>query len=217
MKIKSTLSLAALGLAAGFVMLSVVPAGAADISTPDAFSPWMVRLRGIYVAPHESARLSVVGGDVNVDDAVVPELDISYFFTENLAAELILGTTNHDVSGAGALAGANLGDVWLLPPTLTAQYHFNLTDSIKPYVGAGVNYTIFYGENPGQFTDIHYKDSFGWALQAGVDVAVADNWGLNLDVKKLFLDTKVSVNNGAVTGKVNLDPWIFGAGVYYRF
>ena len=217
MKTKATTSLMALGLAAGFALLAGA-ASAADVATADGLSPWMFRLRSIYVMPDEQAHLTVPG-NVDIGDAVVPELDISYFFTENIAAELILGTTNHDVDGhSGGLTGLNLGDVWLLPPTLTAQYHFNLTDSIKPYVGAGVNYTIFYGEDAGQFADIHYKNSFGWALQAGVDIATGDNWGINLDVKKLFLDTKVKVNNGAVTsGKVEIDPWIFGAGVYYRY
>jgi outer membrane protein len=217
MKKKATTSLMALGLAAGFALLAG-SAAAADVAATDGLSPWMFRLRGIYVMPDEKAHLTV-SGNVDIGDAIVPELDISYFFTENLAAELILGTTNHEVDGqSGGLAGLNLGDVWLLPPTLTAQYHFNLTDTIKPYVGAGVNYTIFYGEDAGQFADIDYKNSFGWALQAGVDIATGDNWGINLDVKKLFLDTKVRVNNGVVTsGKVEIDPWIFGAGVYYRY
>lgn len=214
---KKTLSLVALGLAAGFAAFAGT-ASAADVMADSGLSPWMFRLRGIYVMPDEKAHLTVPG-NVDVGDAIVPELDISYFFTENLAAELILGTTKHDVDGAtGGLAGLNLGNVMLLPPTLTAQYHFNVTDAIKPYIGAGVNYTIFYNENDGQFASVDYKNAFGWALQAGVDIAAGDNWGVNLDVKKLFLDTKVSVNNGAVTsGKVELDPWIFGAGFYYRY
>lgn len=214
---KTTVGLAtALGLAAGMVALSA-PAFSADATLLPANSPWMVRLRGLVVMPDEKAHLSVVGGGVNVSNSVIPELDISYFFNENIAAELILGTSKHNVHGKGALAGADLGSVWLLPPTLTLQYHFNATDTIKPYIGAGVNYTVFYGVNSGGFASVKYKDSFGWALQAGVDMAIDDHWGLNLDVKKLFLDTKVNVNFGAVTGKVDLNPWIFGAGVSYRF
>ncbi|MBL8791614.1 MAG: OmpW family protein [Rhizobiales bacterium] len=217
---KATLSLLALGLAAGMTALSV-SATAADVSVSqgDAYGPWMFRLRGIYVMPHESTDLNAAGADASISDAVVPELDISYFLTKNIAAELILATTNHDVHGEGTISTADLGDVWLLPPTLTAQYHFNLTDSIKPYVGAGINYTLFYGESDGGMVDVDYKNSFGWALQAGVDIAAGDNWGVNLDVKKLFLDTKVRVDTGAgiVKGDVNIDPWIFGAGLYYRY
>ncbi len=190
---------------------------------------WLVRLRGIAVAPDESLTLDqVAGADADVDTAYVPELDISYFFTPNLALELILATTPHDVAGRGAIDGADLGDVWLLPPTLTAQYHVTqLGDwtgnpglgKIKPYFGAGINYTIFYNTGSGQFDSIDYDDSFGWALQAGVDIELQEGLYLNFDVKKLWLSTDVTVTSGAtrLTGEVDLDPWIFGVGLGYRF
>lgn len=190
---------------------------------------WLVRLRGIAVAPDESLTLDqVAGADAKVDTAFMPELDISYFFTPNLALELILATTQHDVAGRGAIDGADLGDVWLLPPTLTAQYHVTqLGDwtgaaslsKVKPYFGAGINYTIFYGVDDGQFDKIDYDDSFGWALQAGVDIELQEGLYLNFDVKKLWLSTDVTVTSGAtrLTGEVDLDPWIFGVGIGYRF
>ena len=113
---------------------------------------WMVRGRVIAVLPDEGASLSVGGtgipGDVDIGDQYVPELDITYFFNDNLAVELILGVTPHDVKATGVTVGpltdatVDLGDVWLLPPTLTAQYHFNTDGRVKPYVGAGVNADI---------------------------------------------------------------------------
>ncbi|PIP97971.1 MAG: hypothetical protein COW75_02730 [Rhodobacterales bacterium CG18_big_fil_WC_8_21_14_2_50_71_9] len=190
---------------------------------------WLVRLRGIAVVPDESLTLDqIAGADADVDTAYMPELDISYFFTPNLALELILATTPHDVAGRGSLNGANLGDVWLLPPTLTAQYHVTQLGAwtgnpalgkIKPYFGAGINYTIFYNTDSGQFDKIDYDDTFGWALQAGVDIALQEGLYLNFDVKKLWLETDVTVTSGAtrLTGEVTLDPWIFGVGVGYRF
>ena len=115
---------------------------AQDESSSD--SPWQFRLRGIYVSPNESAEIEAIGGDVDISTALVPELDISYFFNENWSAELILGTTKHDVSAVATAAGdIELGDIMLLPPTLTAQYHFTGSDFV-PYVGAGLNLTLFY-------------------------------------------------------------------------
>ena len=86
------------------------------------------------------------GLNATVDNAYVPEIDISYFVTPNIALELIAATTKHDV---GASDGTDLGSVWLLPPTLTLQYHFAPTSRFSPYIGAGLNYTIFYNEKNG--------------------------------------------------------------------
>lgn len=190
----------------------------------DTWSPWMVRGRALVVMPQESAKLDIggvpiLGGDVSISTSIVPELDISYFFTPNFAVELVLGVTPHKVKGAGALAGAGpIGDAWLLPPTLMLQYHFTGMGAFKPYIGAGVNYTIFFNEKQkGGFTGFDLKNTAGVALQAGVDIMLDRNWGINFDVKKLWLEPKVSVNNGLITGKVKIDPWLIGAGVTYRF
>lgn len=183
----------------------------------------MIRGRALVVLPDEGARLRaggvrLEGAGVDISTSVVPELDISYFFTPNVAAELILGVTPHKVKGAGTLAGTPIGDAWLLPPTLTLQYHFTGLGAFKPYVGAGVNYTFFFDEKPrGPFTSFDLRNEFGLALQAGVDVMLDQHWGINLDVKKIFLEPKVSLNNGAVVGKVRIDPWLIGGGVTYRF
>ena len=188
-----------------------------------AWSPWMIRGRALFVMPQEDASLRlggapVLGGKVDISNSVVPELDITYFFTKNIAAELILGVTPHNVKGAGSLAGARIGSAWLLPPTLMLQYHFTDLGAFKPYLGVGVNYTVFFNEKAkGGFTDFDLKDSFGFALQAGFDYMIDEHWGFNFDVKKIFLEPKVKVNNGLVAGKVKIDPWLIGAGVTYRF
>jgi len=187
------------------------------------WSPWMIRGRALVVMPQESAKLDiggvrVPGADVSISTSVVPELDISYFFTKNIAVELVLGVTPHNVKGAGALAGARIGSAWLLPPTLMLQYHFTELGAFKPYVGVGVNYTVFFNEKAkGGFTSFDLKDTFGFALQAGFDYMIDQHWGINFDVKKIFLEPKVKVNAGLVTGKVKIDPWLFGAGVTYKF
>lgn len=187
------------------------------------WSPWMIRGRALVVMPQPDASLRVggvpvPGADVDISTSVVPELDISYFFTKNIAVELILGVTPHRVKGSGVLAGTRIGSAWLLPPTLMLQYHFTDFGKLKPYVGVGVNYTVFFNEKArGGFTNFDLKDTFGLALQVGTDYMIDDHWGINFDVKKIFLEPKVKVNNGLVSGKVKIDPWLFGAGITYKF
>lgn len=218
--------------AAGLIALAA-PVQAADLSAgtpvykaPAAApvaekSPWQIRLRLLGVVPEDGGSVNgVPGSDLDYTSSVVPELDISYYFTDNWAAELILGTAKSSVNGAGSLSAlGNIGSTWMLPPTLTLQYHFTNFGAFKPYVGAGVNYTIFYDQsaNAAQSLDVH--DTWGWALQAGFDYMIDQHWGLNVDVKKLFLqpDFDVNVGGAALTGTADLNPWLIGAGVTYRF
>jgi len=187
------------------------------------FYKWQARVRFISVMPNESATIEAIGGDVDISSAYVPELDFTYFFTENWAAELILATTKHDVKTIGTSAGnIDLGDVWLLPPTLTVQYHFT-GGALKPYLGAGLNYTIFYGVDEGLVADsVDYDNTIGFALQAGLDYALGEKWFLNLDVKQIFLQTDATVNAtsalGATVGAdVDINPLVIGLGVGMKF
>ncbi|MEX6506305.1 OmpW family protein [Jiella sp. M17.18] len=219
----------AVRLAAAIGAVFVTPgeaARAADydlggVRVKEAQSPWQVRLRGLGVITRDSGRVDGVdGSDLSYSDTVVPELDISYFFTDAIAAELILGTTYADVKGKGSIAGlGTVGKTWILPPTLTLQYHFNDFGRFKPYVGAGVNYTIFYNQKGRSADDLDIKNSFGAALQVGFDYMIDDNWGWNVDVKKLFLrpDFDVTVGGNRLHGKADLDPWLIGTGITYRF
>lgn len=183
---------------------------------------WLVRARGIVVSPDESSTITVIGGKAHADTSVVPEVDFTYFATDNIAFELIAAVTKHDVEARGTSLGAapvDLGSAWLLPPTLTVQYHMN-SGAFSPYVGAGVNYTTMFNVNKpkaGPVTAISYGDSFGPALQAGFDVWVSDTTTLNFDVKKIWLNTNVKVNGGAIKGDVDLDPWVIGVGFGYKF
>lgn len=178
---------------------------------------WLLRMRAIAVSPDESSSTSI-GGHVTADTGYAPELDITYFFTPNIAAELIAATTNHDMGARNtALGNVDLGDVWVLPPTLTLQYHFNPEGQFRPYIGAGVNYMLFYGDNAGAVSAIDYENGFGVAAQVGMDIGLDENWALNFDVKKLWNNVDVKLNGGAVTADVDLDPWVVGVGLAYRF
>ncbi len=168
---------------------------------------WMMRVRAINIAPDVSSSLA----GLDVSSEWVPEVDFTYFVTPNIGVELILGTARHEVT----LNGASLGKVSHLPPTVTVQYHFNPTPSIKPYVGAGVNYTRFYNVDlPGFKVD---SNSFGGALQAGVDIAVTKNGYINLDVKKIWIDTTVKNTAGAFVSSLDINPVVWGIGYGFRF
>ena len=194
------------------------PALAADNSNEGR---WMLRARALGVMPQEDAKITgaVTGSSISIDNSVVPELDASYFVTNNIAFELIAAVTPHKAHTKTSSAGPlDLGDVWLLPPTLTAQYHFTDLGQFKPYVGAGVNYTAFFDASKGSsVTSVDYGNSFGPALQAGVDYMLDDHWLLNLDVKKIWINSDVKLNGGAIAADVDINPWIVGVGFGYRF
>ncbi len=184
-------------------------------------SSWMIRARLLSVVPDDdSSTITTIGGKAEVDDSISGDVDFSYFFTDRIAAELTLAVTEHDVEAVNTSVGdVDLGDVKLLPPTLTLQYHFLPDGKIRPYVGAGVNYTVFFDDDPGDATGIDYDNAFGLALQAGVDIEISDHWAVNFDVKKIWLNTDVSVRALGTTVKtdVDIDPWLLGVGLAYRF
>lgn len=200
------------------------PAPVADPKDPQArkgfFAPksdgrFLVRLRAIAILPDEASETSVRGGAFEIENAFVPELDFSYFFTENFAAELVIATAPHRIDGSGSLEGIEFGHFMLLPATLTAQYHLTVFERVKPYIGAGVAYSIF----AGLADEVRYDDTVGVALQAGVDYELAEGWFLNADVKYMMLETEIEVDDGAtqIDAEVDFDSVVIGFGAGYRF
>ncbi|MGF1457208.1 MAG: OmpW family protein [Alphaproteobacteria bacterium] len=206
----AALALMAAGLIAGSPETACAEAG--DI---------LVRVRALAAVPFEGGSDISIGGEADIDVGYSPEVDFTYFITDNIGVELIAASTPHDVGATGtALGDLDLGSVRLLPPTLTAQWHFFPEETVRPYVGAGINYTWFFEENFPGGEDIDYEDSFGWVLQAGVDVDITETVFLNLDIKKVFLDTDVFINAGAgvtANAEVNIDPLLLGVGFGVRF
>ena len=181
-------------------------------------SPWLVRARVVNIAPDNSVDSNVAGTgkDLTVSSKTIPEIDISYFFSRNIAAELILTyPQKHNV----ALGGTPIGSFKHLPPTLLAQYHFAPAGQFDPYLGAGLNYTRISSVNLPAVNGSLENHSFGLALQAGVDYKIDKNWSLNLDVKKMRIRSDLTVLGGASGngGTVKVDPVLIGAGVGYRF
>jgi outer membrane protein len=175
---------------------------------------WLVRLRAISIMPQVSAGGALGTLGVNVNNAIVPELDFTYMIRDDIGVELILGTSRHQVTST--IGG--LGGVGVLPPTLLLQYHFNHAGRVRPYVGAGINYTYFYNDKlKAGDTPVSIKhSSFGPALQAGVDVQVTRTLFVNADVKKIWMRTSASAG-GTDLGSLKIDPWVIGLGVGMKF
>lgn len=174
----------------------------------------LVRLRAISIMPNSSTTGTLSALDVGVNNAIVPELDFTYMIRDDLGVELILATSRHQLTSSLG----NLGGVNVLPPTLLLQYHFNHAGRIRPYVGAGLNYTLFYnnGLNAGGAPISVTNHSWGPALQAGVDVQVTRSLFVNADIKKIWMHTDASLGAQAL-GRLSIDPVVVGLGVGMRF
>lgn len=195
-------------------VLCAMTSGAAMAQQQDG--KWQIRARAVHIDLENKGAAGDAG--VSVKNKTIPEFDISYYFTPNWAAELVLTyPQKHDVR----LNGEKIGSLKQLPPTLLAQYHFTDFGAFKPYVGAGINYTRFSSMNIADGALSVKKNSWGGALQLGFDYALDKNWSLNFDVKKVYMDTKLQAHDPAVSAfdgaKLKLNPWLVGVGVGYRF
>ncbi|MCA0176981.1 MAG: outer membrane beta-barrel protein [Proteobacteria bacterium] len=171
---------------------------------------WIVRARAVHL---DSANKDSTGLGLTINNKWLPEVDISYFITPNIAAELILTVPQKQTVYS---KGAAIGEFKHLPPTLTLQYHFTNLGVVRPYVGAGVNYTRLSSVNVLNGDADLKRNSWGLAAQVGVDIPVGDGWLLNLDLKKVQIKTTVSAG-GAEAGKFKVDPLLLSVGVGKRF
>jgi len=198
---RATLALAA---AAAFTAVPTVAQAQSE-----ATGPWLVRLRAVSL---DSANKDDTGLDLSINSKVIPELDISYFFTPEIAAELVLTyPQKHDVKAGGTV----IGSLKHLPPTVLLQYHVTGLKGFTPYLGAGVNFTQFSAVELPAGVDID-RHSVGLALQAGVDIPLQGRLSLNIDVKKVQIRTDVSAG-GTQLGTLKVDPLLVGVGLGWRF
>jgi outer membrane protein len=185
--------------------------------------PWKFRFGIATVIPNESATIGSIGGDAELSTTFVPKFDFSYFLSEKWALELSLtavkhyaNTTGSDLSGIGGMANSeiNLGSVWLLPPTLTLQYHFK-GETFRPYIGGGVNYTLFFNQNAAEIgPNVDYDNSLGLVFQLGFNHALGEKWFFNFDAKYIGLNTDVLIDPAGLNApaEVNINPLIIGIG-----
>ncbi|QWD67643.1 OmpW family protein [Polynucleobacter sp. VK25] len=180
-------------------------------------NPWMVRVRAVDVLYQNGQSGTVQDLNVKAKNQWIPEFDVSYFFTKNIAAELVL-TWPQQVNITAGQGNTNIGKITALPPSLLAQYHFTDLGAFKPYVGAGINYTIFGNRQNFSLPVQVEPSSLGFVGQVGMDYMLDKNWGLNVDVKYATMATNVQlVSTGANLGKLTLNPWMPAVGVTYKF
>jgi outer membrane protein len=203
---RTTRSLLALALAFGLA----APAFAAEAGS------WSVAVGAHSVNP-ASNNGSLAGGalEADVGSDWKPTITAEYFFTPNLGLEVLASLPfEHDIS----LNGVHADSTKHLPPTFTLQYHFN-GEKVSPFIGAGVNYTIFFDqqeEGPLAGTDVNLGNSWGLAAHAGLDFRLANDRAIRVDVRWIDIDTDVSVD-GADVGTVKIDPLVYGVAYVWNF
>lgn len=183
-------------------------------TTATAFEPgdWLVRVGASYVNPasdnHEI---------VSVESATSATINLSYMMTDVWALEVLVAVPfKHDIE---LLDGTKVGSTKHIPPTLSLQYHFRPTEQFQPYLGIGINYTNFYSEKttgPLEGVDLDLGDSWGLAGQAGFDILFNDKWFFNFDIRYIDIETKAALDDVSI-GKVEVDPWVFGGHIGFRF
>lgn len=222
------------------IVLSLIAAGFTSVPANAALQQgdFLVRAGAVLVAPDESnsgikASGTDLGGDVSVDNNTQLGLNFAYMVADHWALELLAATPfSHDVKLGGSPAGLDslnggLGNVKHLPPTLSVLYYPMDTQSkFQPYVGVGVNYTMFFDESVDGsakakgFSNLDLDNSWGWAGQVGMDYFITDNITLNAQVRYIDIDTEANVDLDGV-GKlkvdVDIDPWVYMVGIGYKF
>lgn len=215
---------------AAAVAVMTLATGAASGALAQTANDWQVARKGDWIVTGRLTDVSSSADDsiftsggvdtglnVDVEHDVMPTLGFTYFLTDNISVEAILGATQHEIRAQGPGPDVAVHETWVLPPVVTLQYRPMPEARVSPYVGAGINYMLFFdGEDKNGFT-VDLEDGFGYALQAGADVALTGPWTLNVDVKKVWFDTEATVNGGALTSDVNLDPWVVSVGFGRKF
>jgi outer membrane protein len=171
---------------------------------------FIVRARAVHL---DSADKDSTGLGLTINNKTIPEVDITYFFSPNLAAELILTYPQKQKVYSN---GSQIGTFKHLPPTLSLQYHVTGMGSFRPYVGLGVNYTNISAVDILDGAVGLKHNSLGLAAQVGADIPLGGGWLINLDAKKVQIGTKVYLS-GADKGKFKVDPTLLAIGVGKRF
>ncbi len=191
----------------------------------------ILRIGPAAVLPQDSSSTvtGIASSGVDVDAGNALGITLSYSFSRHLALGLLAATPfYHDLDGEGSLSAlGDIADIKHLPPTLTLQFHPFPDAQIQPYIGAGLNYTLFFDEDAhsslngalGGNTDVDLDDSFGFGVELGVDWMINEHWMINAAAWYLDIDTKATLKTGATkrTVKVNIDPIVGMVSVGYRF
>lgn len=172
---------------------------------------WTVGVGAGWLKP-KSENASVGGQTLSVGENLRPIFTVEYFVRDNIGIELLAAVPfEHNI----ALGGNTIGKTKHLPPTLSVNYHFPTQTAFKPYVGAGVNYTTFF-DTSSTLGNLKLEDSWGLALQAGVDYQISDKGAMRLNVRWMDINSDATLN-GAPLATVEIDPVLVGVSYVHRF
>lgn len=201
-------------------------AALAQQSAGQSMARWEVDVdvAGVLLHPSTSvdiAGAAVPGASASTSDAVSGTVDLRYFLTRNIAIDLYSGIPPAlTIKGSGSVASlGTVGTTRYGAGVLSIEYHFTGLGRFEPYVGAGVNYTVFFSTQSAAVSGAKLTNSWGAAVKLGLRYAIDQAWGLNIYVQQLFVSTRLSGELGPVpvSAKAALNPTIVGAGVSYRF
>lgn len=157
------------------------------------------------------------GDVVEVKNDTMFTFDVVYMITRNWGVELLAALPfEHDIA---LVDGPTVASTKHLPPTLSVVYHLLPEAAIQPYVGLGLNVTLFFDEDtrgPLAGSNLSLDNSVGAAAVVGVDIELGSNWFLNADVRYLDIETDAKLD-GVALETVEIDPWAFGLNLGYRF
>ncbi|MBL4745398.1 MAG: OmpW family protein [Flavobacteriaceae bacterium] len=207
------------------VLLSVLTFGMlnAQEASNENNSKWKVKVRGNLYIPNEMASSPAIYGDFMVQKTIAPSLEVAYYLADNWAVELGVATSENTFSSFNEVTAQSFdfGSYRLIPLTLTLQYILD-GEQIRPYLGAGVNYTPFIDKKASRsFEQVSIDNAVGFVAQLGFDYKLCEKWFLNFDIKYIVLHLEMETE-AKVTGAINnvdfdINPLMAGAGIGYRF
>lgn len=184
---------------------------------------FIIRLSALGVITNNTSSKTSVGGHVNATNQVMPELSFDYFVTDNLSFELIAASTRHEIKAQGVpgLGKVDVGSGWILPPTLTAQWHFRPHKAFNPYVGVGLTVAFWHNISPagGIVKKVGLETAVGPSFNFGFDYQIVGNWFYNADVKQILLQQRAHINDSPnrIDARTSLNPTVVSMGIGYRF
>lgn len=192
--------------------------GLSSVASAYEQGDWLVRVGVGHVDPKSSN-----GSLADVDSGTALAFNGTYFFSPNIAFEILAATPfSHDIKLANG--GPKVGETKHLPPTFSLQYHFDTAGAMRPYVGGGINYTLFLDEDTeGALagTNLSLDDSFGLAVQLGADFDISETMFLNFDVRWIDINTDAAITdsggNSVASGEVEIDPMVYSLTVGWKF
>ena len=199
---------------------------------------FVLRLGAVNVDPDsDSSNINLPGVptlNAEVDDDTQFGVIPMYMVTDNVGIELLTATPfEHNITLNGKGVNLKAGSTKQLPPTLTVQWYPRGGQSgWQPFLGMGVNYTIFFDEDTDKEldetlnailgatdVDLDLDNSFGLSAQAGVDIPFAKNWAVSFEVWYIDISTNATVRTdvGNVHFKTDIDPFVYHIGIAHRF